>query len=120
MRKKCVLIYDDEIEILNVCKAILETENYNVETLTSCENILSDIEKFDPDIILMDLWIPKIGGETAIKIVQSSEKTKHIPVLLFSAINDIEKITERIHAEGFLKKPFDINNFRRTIREKIL
>ncbi len=120
MEKKCVLIYDDDAEILNVCKAILDSVNYRVETLTNCENIISDIEKLNPQVILMDLWIPKIGGETAVNLMHENEKTKDIPVILFSANNEIEKISERVNATAFLKKPFDIISFRNTIEKHIL
>jgi DNA-binding NtrC family response regulator len=120
MEKKCVLIYDDDLEILNVCKAILNSENYRVETISSCENIISDINKMQPDIILMDLWIPTIGGENAIQCMRENEETKHIPVVLFSANDEIEKISERVNATAFLKKPFDIHTFKETIQEHIL
>jgi DNA-binding NtrC family response regulator len=120
MEKKCVLIYDDDIEILNVCKAILASENYHVEALLSCENIISDIEELNPQVIVIDLWIPTIGGETAIKLIRENEKTKEIPVILFSATNNIEEISERVHAKAFVKKPFDIKSFRKTIEENIL
>ena len=120
MDKKCVLIYDDDVEILNVCKAILQTEDYRVEALTTCENIIADIEKLNPHVILMDIWIPKIGGEAAIKMMHENETTKHIPVIVFSANYNIESIGERVNASGFLKKPFDINTFRQTIRNHLL
>ena len=120
MEKKCVLIYDDDIEILNVCKAILGSEIYRVEALPGCENIISDIAELNPHVILMDLWIPKIGGETAIRLMHENEKTKDIPVILFSATNNIEEISERVKANAFLKKPFDIKFFRKTIEENIL
>lgn len=120
MEKKCVLIYDDDLEILTVCKAILDFENYHVETLAHCENIINDIEKIKPDIILMDLWIPQIGGENAIRLMHEKDSTKHIPVVLFSANDEIEKISEKINASAFLKKPFDIHSFRKTIETYIL
>jgi two-component system cell cycle response regulator DivK len=120
METKCVLIYDDDLEILNVCKAILSSENYRVETLPNCENIISDINRIEPDIILMDLWIPTIGGENAIRCMQEDEKARDIPVVLFSANDEIEKISERVNATAFLKKPFDIHTFKQTIKENIL
>ena len=110
--QKCVLIYDDDIEILEVCKAILAKLDYRIETKVFCENVIEDIEKLKPDIILMDLWIPKIGGEKAIHLMRSNESTKDIPVILFSANDDIEKISEKTKADGFLRKPFDIFNFK--------
>lgn len=115
MKRKCVLIYDDDQEILNICRVILSSENYHVETLIQCENIINDLENIKPDIILMDLWIPQIGGENAIRLMRENNSTRHIPVVLFSANDEIEKISEKIKASAYLKKPFDIHSFRETI-----
>ncbi len=117
--QKCVLIYDDDVEILIVCKAILEMDNYRVETITNCENIIADIGRYNPDVILMDLWIPKIGGEKAIVLMRDHLPTRHIPVILFSANDEIEKISERVKANGFLRKPFDISTFKKTISDRL-
>lgn len=113
--QKCVLIYDDDIEILTVCKAILAKTNYRIETLLYCDNVISDIDHIRPDVILMDLWIPKIGGENAIRLMRENESAKSIPVILFSANDDIEKISIRVNANGYLKKPFDIMYFKKTL-----
>jgi len=117
--QKCILIYDDDLEILTVCKVILDNENYHVETIANCENIIHDINTVKPDIILMDLWIPKIGGENAIKLMQEHDEIKNIPVILFSANDEIEKVSKRINANGFLKKPFDILELKETIESQI-
>ncbi|HSV10650.1 MAG TPA: response regulator [Hanamia sp.] len=117
--QKCILIYDDDLEILTVCKVILDHENYRVETIATCENIIHDINTVKPDIILMDLWIPKIGGENAIKLMHEHEETKDIPVILFSANDEIEKVSKRINANGFLRKPFDILQLKETIENQI-
>ncbi|MDQ2719174.1 MAG: response regulator [Bacteroidota bacterium] len=118
--KKRVLIYDDDVEILAVCRIILENQNFLVDTYYNCENIISDIDHAKPDIILMDLWIPEIGGEMAIVLMHDNPLTKHIPVILFSANEEIEKISTRVKANGYLKKPFDISTFTKTINQQIL
>ena len=107
--KKCVLIFDDDPQILMVCKIILERHNYRVETRPFCDNIIQDINCEKPDIILMDLWIPLIGGEAAINLMKNDEETRQTPVILFSANAEINIIAARAKANGFLKKPFDIN-----------
>ncbi|MDP4283199.1 MAG: response regulator [Bacteroidota bacterium] len=107
--KKCILIFDDDPEILLVCKIILEKRNYQVETRLFCDDIIEDIGLVKPDIILMDLWIPTIGGEKAISLMKNNNATGHIPVILFSANTDIIAIVNRTNANGFLQKPFDIN-----------
>ena len=117
---KCVLIYDDDKEILFLCKAVLAKYNYRVETLSRCENAIEDIAHIKPDIILMDLWIPEIGGEQAITILKKNAATKHIPVIIFSANAEISLICKRIKADGFIEKPFDIATFKETIEKNIL
>ena len=95
-------------EILIVTKIILEKNNYRVETRPVCDNIIEDISLFKPDIILMDLWIPLMGGESAINLMRNHEETRHLPVLLFSANAETEIIAKRARANGFLKKPYDV------------
>lgn len=120
MEKKNVLIYDDDQEMLFVCKVILERQNYHVETRERCENIIQDLIELKPDIILIDLWIPSIGGEKAVSLIKNNEDTKHIPVLLFSANDEIEKIYKRTNANGYLKKPFEISALTQIIKANIL
>ena len=117
---KCVLIYEDDIEILYLCFAILSKSNYRVVTMTSCEHVLTDIEMIKPNLILMDLWIPIIGGEKAIGIIKENITTRHIPVIIFSANADIKEICKKINADGFIQKPFDIAYFKETIEKNIL
>ena len=107
---KCVLIFDDDPEILVVCKIILEQYHYLVVTRPICDNIIKDISQVKPDIILMDLWIPTIGGESAINLIKNNIDTQHIPVVIFSANGEIDIIANRLNANGFLKKPFEINS----------
>jgi DNA-binding NtrC family response regulator len=101
-----ILIYDDDVEISFLCKEILSKAGYHVVTRSRCENICSDVEELNPQIILMDLWIPTIGGEKAIELLREKSMT-NVPVIIFSANAEIEKISKRINANGFLEKPFN-------------
>jgi len=108
LMQKCILIYEDDLEILQLCRTILAPSGYRIETLSHCDNIVADIEQLHPDAILMDLWIPEIGGEQAIALLKERVGNRDIPVILFSANDEIEAISKRVQAKGFLKKPFDI------------
>lgn len=114
--KKKILIYDDDEDILLLGKAILCKFGFTVETLSRCENILNDIKSIQPHLILMDLWIPDIGGEKAIATVKENEATKNIPVLIFSANADIKEISKKVNADGYVEKPFSISTFIETIK----
>jgi DNA-binding response OmpR family regulator len=118
--KKCILIYEDDLEILNLCKLILSKPDRRIETLSRCEHIVSDIRKFKPSVILMDLWIPEIGGERAVTLMKENAETSDIPVILFSANDEIEAICEKVDANGFLRKPFDIAALKEIIDDNIL
>ncbi len=118
--KKTILIFDDDQDILSVCRVILEKQNFHVEIKTYCDNIIEDAITTEPDLILMDLWIPLMGGENAINLLKNNDATQHIPVILFSANTDIAKISKRVNANGFLRKPFDLNELLKIIEANIV
>ncbi len=115
--KKKILIYDDDEEILLLCKTILTKQDFEVETLSFCENILEDIRLIKPDLILMDLWIPVIGGEKSIQIIKQDKSSANIPIFLFSANADIKQIAENVNANGYIEKPFEFKAFVEKIKQ---
>lgn len=66
--EKCILIYDDDVEILTVTKIILKRKKYRVETRTRCDDIINEVTLIKPDIVFMDLWIPHRGGKSQDKV----------------------------------------------------
>lgn len=117
--EKCILIYDDDVEILAVTKIILEKHHYHVETRTRCDDIIKEVSEIQADLVFMDLWIPSMGGESALKLMKGNEPTRHIPVILFSANDLIEEVCKRSNADGYLKKPFSINNLVQLVENTI-
>ena len=117
---KTVLIFDDDIAILTVTETILTMAGYNVVTSRICDNVMEMTLKHNPDIILMDLWIPNIGGEKATNMLKEDPVTRDIPVVLFSANNDIEKIAGKTKADAFIKKPYDIAELEKLVADVIL
>jgi DNA-binding response OmpR family regulator len=105
---KKIIIYDDDSDLLEVCSMILEAKNFAVVTKDKCTEILSDIQEHNPDVILMDNWIPDIGGVKATRLVKESVSFRHIPVIFFSANNNVNELAVEAGADYFLQKPFDI------------
>lgn len=116
---KKILVCDDDPAIVEVTQTILELAGYYVATSTTCNNILELVSDLKPDLILMDLWIPDAGGEEATKLLKSHGNTKDIPVILFSANNDIEKIAGKTGAEDFLKKPYEIKDLETVVSKNL-
>lgn len=106
---KTILICDDDKGILEVSKTVLESSGYKVETLTSFDNFFNIVRKEKPDLLLIDLWMPKIEGDEVVKKLKQNKKTKSIPVIIFSASKDISRISKESGADNHLCKPFDID-----------
>jgi len=107
MAKK-VLIFDDDTDLLEVCTLILTAKEFEVVVREKCTEILLDVMTHNPDVILMDNWIPDIGGVNATKLLKNSAAHSHIPVIFFSANNNVTELAAEAGADYALQKPFDI------------
>ncbi|MEY5068218.1 MAG: hypothetical protein RLZ47_80 [Bacteroidota bacterium] len=105
---KRILICDDDTDILSICEYILSALGWEVHTRTNCNDILQTVRRLKPDIILMDNWIPDTGGIVATQLLKKDEEVYQIPIIYFSANNDIKKLAQEAGANNFLSKPFDI------------
>jgi two-component system, OmpR family, alkaline phosphatase synthesis response regulator PhoP len=105
---KKVFIFDDNQDILELCSLILEDAGYEIKTSQSSNHIIEQVAEFEPDIILMDNWLPDLGGVEATQMIKKHPVYKNIPVIYFSANNDIKALAETAGADTYLAKPFDI------------
>ncbi|MDB5202330.1 MAG: response regulator receiver protein [Ferruginibacter sp.] len=103
-----VLIYDDDADILEVCSAILRIQGHEVDVRDNCRTLLEDIETYKPEVIMMDNWLPDIGGVKAIQLIKEQEKFVTTPVIFFSANSHVEELAKEAGADFVLKKPFDM------------
>lgn len=113
--KKRVLICDDDPDILFICSYIFEKQGCEVNTSTHCNNIIEMVSEIKPDIILMDNWIPDTGGIVASRTLKSHDAFKNIPIVYFSANNDIKTLAQQAGADAFLAKPFDLEELEKII-----
>lgn len=108
---KRIIIFDDDKDILEVTSVILSKRDYVVKTVGNLRNFMGDILDFHPDVILMDLRIPDIGGKKATIRLKKAKKTQSIPIILFTAQNNgREELKTITGANGILFKPFTIKN----------
>lgn len=108
MSKK-ILILDDDSDILFFCTYVFENMDFAVTSSTHCNNIISQVEAAAPDMILIDNWIPDIGGVKATQQIKASQHLKDIPVILFSANSNLNELAEEAGADDYLRKPFDLD-----------
>ncbi len=110
MSTKKILIFDDDTTILEVITIIFEENGYQVEISETSHDILEKVSKFQPDVILMDNWIPKIGGVQATQLLKSHKEFRSIPVIYVTANNDIVRLAEEAQADDYVAKPFNLDD----------
>jgi len=104
-----VLIVDDDAGLRSFVKASLELEGYSVREAGSAEEGLAALEEGPPDLILLDVMMPKVDGWEMLRRVQERHGIGSIPVLMFSGKVDDRSADEAANrgASGFIGKPFD-------------
>src|SRR3569833_275982 len=117
--KNKIIIFDDDEDILSICSYVLEEQGWEVHIFTDCGNITEKVSAINPNVILMDNWIPDSGGIVATQTLKNTDSLRDIPVVYFSANSDIQKQTSRANTETKLAKPFDLNDLERTITNVI-
>jgi DNA-binding NtrC family response regulator len=114
-QSKKIIIFDDDEDILSICSYILEEQGWEVHTFANCNGIVNKVLDIQPDVILMDNWIPDEGGIIATQTLKKVEGLKGIPVIYFSANSDIQLLASHAGAESYLAKPFDLEELGRVI-----
>jgi len=119
MSKKKVLIFDDNIELLELCTLILEGLELDIKTSITSDNADQQVLDYMPDLILMDNWLPNISGIEATRLIKAQKQTSQIPVIYFTANNNIDKLAKEAGADGFISKPFDITELEQMVKDHL-
>ena len=109
MNSKKILVCDDDEGILDMVSFVLEDSGYEVIPEKNSMNVYNLIERENPDLLLLDLWMPVLSGDQVLKVLKSSPVTKSLPVIVISASTEGQRIAEEAGTSSFLAKPFDID-----------
>jgi len=110
MAKKILVIEDDK-DIRETIQYALEEGGYDV-VASEDSKILKQFEQVAPDMVLLDNWLTEwksdANGQQISWNLKTNPATKHIPVVIISAVSNIKEIAEAGLADGYLHKPFDL------------
>ena len=111
MSKKKVLIVDDEPDIVESIKFNLELENIECIDAYDGEEAFSKAKKENPDLILLDIMLPKMNGYKVARLLKFDESYKHIPIIMLTAKTQEKDIKtgEETGADEYVTKPFDMD-----------
>ncbi|HEY9507639.1 MAG TPA: response regulator, partial [Gemmatimonadales bacterium] len=104
----CVLLVEDEDQLRRVMKDLLEREGYSIAEARDGVQALDQVDRFAPDVIILDLNLPGIDGYSVLTQLRSRPATRSIPVIVLTAKGDEDNEVRvfELGADDFITKPF--------------
>ena len=120
MAKK-ILVIDDDAQLVSLIQIRLEANGYEVITAYDGQEALEKIRGWMPDLIILDLMLPKLPGEEVCREVRKDEKTKNIPIIMLTGkTSDTDRVVGRvIGADCYMPKPFEVGVFLEKVKKLI-
>ncbi len=107
-KKTRILAVDDDGTILRVIEALLIPHGYEVVLARNGQEAIEVMTSTKPDLVLMDIMMPKMDGYTALGAIKNDVATKEVPVVMVTAVGQElnKKLAEKLGAAGYITKPF--------------
>ena len=111
MAKKKILVVEDEESLLKLQSILLTIRGYTVEGATDGQAALEAVETMNPDLILLDIMLPKIDGLEVCRQVKTNVATRHIPIIMLTAKKSKEDLVmgEQAGADMYITKPYKLS-----------
>jgi twitching motility two-component system response regulator PilG len=109
MNNPVVLVVDDSPTVRKIVQLTLQRENMNVVTASDGLSALAAVADIDPDLILLDIMLPRMDGYNICRIIRDKMEFRHIPIIMLSGKDGLfDKVRGRLAGSSeYLTKPFD-------------
>jgi len=113
-----ILIVDDEAPMRTLLQEVLAREGYTLLTAVDGKDALDQVLTQQPDLILLDLYMPKLDGVTLCKALRVYKETQSVPIIMLTALAARDRLEECIAAgaDDFITKPFNIVELKIRVR----
>ena len=108
-QKAKILVVDDIPVNIQLLKSYLNIAGYEIFDANNGHDAIKMVEKIEPDLVLLDVMMPKLNGFETCRLLKKSEKTRPIPIIIVTALNELEDKIKGIEAgaDDFITKPFN-------------
>lgn len=115
---KRILVADDDADVRDLCRTILDGEGFQVVEAEDATTCLSLARAEPPDLVLLDWMMPEVDGIDALRALKSTPSTRNVPVVMLTALDDISQVTMATMngADGYVTKPFEIDDLLALVR----
>jgi two-component system sensor histidine kinase/response regulator len=117
-KKSKILIVDDAIDTVELLTKRFHSEGYETADAYNGEEALRRVAEYIPDLIVLDVMMPKIDGYEVCRRLKADEKTKYIPVLMLTAKGEVDHKVRGLNvgADDYMSKPFDYKELSARVR----
>jgi DNA-binding response OmpR family regulator len=120
MPSRRVLLVEDNVSVRELLRVLLETEGYEIVEATDGSDGLAQAEESKPDLMILDLMMPGLDGESVIRRLRSHSKLSKVPVLVVSGkYESLGRLKEQLGEENVFPKPFEPSRMMDRIGELI-
>ena len=116
---KKIIIIEDDADTLDLLEVILRDSGYAIIRANRPMSV-DEIISITPNLAILDVMLPYGSGNQICLEIKSNPKSKHIPVMLYSASSNLKALAKESLADTYLAKPFDLNNLLKMVKETIL
>ena len=118
MSKYTVLTIDDDVNFANLVEAVLQTLGIRMLSAINGNEGIELAETHQPDLILSDMLLPGMSGNTLISQLKQNPNTAHIPIIAVTAGGEeIMQDAMKAGCDILISKPFDVRQFRKMIQQ---
>jgi DNA-binding response OmpR family regulator len=117
--KHHIIILDDDEDIGNVLKMMLEYKGYNVTLVDRVDKVNATLATNQFQLMILDMLIAGENGCDYCRILKSGSEFSTLPVLMFSALPEGKKLAKEAGADDFISKPFQMNDMLEKVKEMI-
>src|SRR4051812_23434160 len=101
-----IIVGNDQPEMVELCKMVLEVAGHTVRTVTDGRKAVDLTRRWKPDLIVLDWMMPNLDGIGAVRILKRDAGTAWIPILMISGSDNAKEVAMNAGADSFLAKPF--------------
>lgn len=114
-----IMIVDDDSNVVEVVELCLNGDDYQTRTFSSAENLMENIDEWKPDLLLLDVNMPKLSGIEALKLIR--QRHDYVSTILISGNNATDEVVSGLDAgaDDYITKPFDPDELLARVRTQI-
>ena len=115
-----ILVLEDDLSNLDAIRMVLESEHFKVRLLSDANQLQPAINSFLPDLILMDVLLNDQDGRIICNGIKVNDRTRHIPVMLITAMLESQVARIPCQADAIMFKPFDYDKLTRKVKSLLV